>query len=141
MPRARRSIALFAMGMFLVLGCGGNSEYGTLHSVTGKVILDGQPMTKGYVRLVPDGAKVKTEPAGEIAEDGTYTIYTGNDSGAPAGTYKVTVTSGEIPDSAKPNALKTALAPRYANPQTSGLTLEVVPSPAPGKYDLKVSAR
>jgi hypothetical protein len=119
-------------------GCGGGEN---LLPVSGVVTNDGTPLTEGAVRFVPDASKgntAKTEPAGTIGSGGRYSLLTDGKTGAPPGWYKVSVSSGVIPDNTKPNVAKTSFAAKYSNPDTSGLSVEVKPG---GSYDLKVSAK
>jgi hypothetical protein len=143
LPAGRRvgPAAAIALALFLVAGCDGS---GSLQKVTGKVTVDGAPLTTGSVRFVPDAAKgnkSKDEPAGQIGSDGTYTLITNGKPGAPAGWYKVTVNATEVPESSNPFGGKALVAPRFNVPETSGLSVEVVSSPKSGAYDLTVSAR
>jgi hypothetical protein len=121
-------------------GCG-NSE--KLYSVSGKVTLGDTPLTVGVVTLVREGSsKAGANPVGTIESNGTYTVSTNKSRGAPAGKYKVAistmvppggqVTPGEKPPTGTPINLK------YNNPETSPLSIEVVPNPALGQYDLKL---
>jgi len=115
-----------------------------LRPVTGKVTVDGNPLTKGMVRFIPDKEKGNTgttESVGEIQADGTYTLYTNSKPGAPTGWYKVTVNASEVPDSSKPMTGKSLVDPKYSNAEHPLLSVEVVSSPSPGAYDLKVSSR
>lgn len=124
--------------LVFVSGCGGGDN---LLPVSGKVVCDGTPLTEGSVRFVPDGTKGNTsklEPAGTIGGGGSYSLLTDGKSGAPAGWYKVSVASGVIPDSSKPNVSGAKFAAKYSNPETSGLSVEVKPG---GSYDLKVTAK
>jgi hypothetical protein len=140
----RRGTAITLLGFFsavLVVGCGSDGV-GRLHPVQGKVLVDDQPLTKGSVRFVPDtsrGNTAKHEPVGEIGGDGLYVLTTTGKVGAPAGWYKVSVVSTDPPDSTKPNAIKSYVGRKYIDTATSGLTVEVVASPAAGAYDLKVT--
>jgi hypothetical protein len=135
------------LGFFLLLtlsGCGGDSL--ALVPVEGKVTIDGSPFSNGTVRFVPDRDKGNTspvEPIGEVGADGTYKLQSGGRAGAPLGWYKVGVvtTGSDIVDSAKPNSGKSGVAKRFGNPASSGLAVEVVASPQPGAYDLKVTAK
>jgi len=132
---------VLSAGIFLS-GCGGSEG---LQTVQGKVLLtDGKPLTKGAVRFVPDkdkGNKSTDEPIGEISADGSYSLQTAGKKGAAPGWYKVSVTSAEIPDSSKPNAVTSYVAPKFNNPDTSMLSVEVVASPGADAYNLKVSAK
>ena len=144
-PTVTRLVAI-RLGLFGLLvgmtGCGGSEG---LHAVKGKVLLtDGKPLTKGSVRFVPDkdkGNKSVDEPVGEIGSDGSYSLMTAGKKGAAAGWYNVSVTSAEIPDSSKPNAVTSYVAPHFNNPATSKLSVEVVASPGADAYNLKVSAK
>ncbi len=140
--RLSRSALVVAASVLVLSGCGGDQKNAA--TVSGKVTVDSQPMTKGSVRFVPDKAKGNTgsaEPVGQIAESGQYELTTNGKPGAPLGWYTVTVASGEIPDSGKPFATKGGVAPRFAQAETSKLSVEVVAAPAAGAYDLKVSAK
>jgi len=143
-PPVKRLIAACStlLVAFLTTGCGGSGA--TLHPVSGKVTADDQPLPKGSVRFVPDASKgntAKEEPVGEIGAGGVYTLLSTGGAGAPAGWYKVSVISADTPDSTKPLAAKSYVGKKYNDPQTSGLSVEVVASPSPGAYDLKVSAK
>jgi len=143
LSRRLTAVALVAVVAVALTGCG--SDPLNAASVKGKVLLDGKPLTKGSVRFVPDKAKGNTagvEPTGVIGDTGEYELITNGKSGAPLGSYTVCVVSGEIPDSGNPTAVpKGGPAPRFAQPETSKLSVDVVASPAAGAYDLKVSAK
>ncbi len=132
-----RLLAIFAAVCVLpfITGCGGG---GDLLSVSGSITCDGAPLTEGSVRFVPDTGKgntAKLEPAGTIS-GGKYSVLTDGKSGAPPGWYKVSVASGVIPDSTKPNVSTAPFAAKFSNPDTSGLSVEVKSG---GNYDLKVT--
>ncbi len=128
---------------FATAGCGGTVA---LSPVEGKVSVDGAPLTKGSIRFMPDkekGNAETVEPVGEIGAGGSYKLMSNGKSGAAAGWYKVGVngSGSEIPDSTKPLATKSPVASKFADPNLSGLKVEVVASPASGAYDFKVSAK
>src|SRR5262245_6775858 len=85
--RLRAAFApFFCAVVALASGCGGS--VGSLHEVKGKVTIDGNPMSGGSVRFVPDtakGNKSGLEPVGVIGTDGTYTVATAGKPGAPEG--------------------------------------------------------
>jgi hypothetical protein len=57
--------------------------------------------------------------------------------GAPLGWYKVTVTAQEPIDPSNPYAPpKHLISPKFSDPTTSGLAIEVLERPAAGAYDL-----
>jgi len=125
-------------GVTGLVGCGGGPR---LESVSGKVTLQGSPLTAGIVTFTPDASKGNTSKLtafGKIGEGGSYTIVTDGKDGAAAGWYKVSVSTDMPPMDApigKPAASIT-LNPKYKNPETSGLAIEVVASPNAGAYDL-----
>jgi len=122
------------LALVALTGCGGGSAG---LPVSGTVTVKGQPLTKGFVRFVPDaarGASVGTELVGGIGPDGKYDIP----NGVPPGWYKVSVATGETVDSTKPYATKSAVPARYLRPDTSGLTFEVKPN---GTYNLALAGK
>lgn len=147
--------ALLVVGPLGLLGCGGGGSSDKLVPVSGKVMSDADPLTTGTVTFYPDeskGNKTKLTPSGMIDKTGNYKLSTSDGTGAPLGWYKVAVSpmgmggmqaapsGGATTD---PNA---SLAPsggavnkKYLVPESSGLRVEVVASPAAGAYDLKVT--
>lgn len=131
-------------------GCD-SSGVGRTFPVTGKVTVDGQPLTAKTTVLLfkPDAAKGNTssfEPTGTVDADGNYKLATNGKSGAPPGWYQVVVTAREEAAPVHPKALKqhrpvarSLLSFKYGKVETSGLSIEVVENPAPGAYDLKLS--
>jgi hypothetical protein len=134
---------------FAITGCGGSGP--KLYSVKGKVTLDGSDLKAGTVAFIPDqarGNKVTKGPVGKINSDGTYTVATDGKDGAPLGFYKVTVNT-EMPgmnagpiDPSKPPTLPSGggdINKRFTSAETTSLSVEVVATPQPGQYDLKVT--
>jgi len=142
-PSGSRLWLRMAFVCCLVLpGCDGGS--GSLNKVSGKVTVDGSPLTRGSVRFVPDttkGNKSSAEPVGEIKPDGSYELTTNGKSGAPAGWYKVTVNATEQVDSSKPFSGKSLVPRKYNVPESTQLSVEVKASSKDGDYDLKVTSR
>src|SRR3954447_19688831 len=138
---------VLVIGLLLLPGCKGDQPSKKLVPVKGTVSVDGSPMQVGTVTFMPDAAKGnKTEgsAAGSIAADGTYKLFYGTQEGAPLGWYKV----GVSPQGMSANPSQTAPSPeaaakmvtsKFQNPETSGISVEVVSSPAAGAYDIKVS--
>jgi hypothetical protein len=89
----------------LVPGCG--KKLLPMAPVSGKVTVDGKPLTACQVVLVPDigipsveNRKGDTTPGlstGTIDSNGEYTIATAGTDGAPLGRYKVTVMPSMVP--------------------------------------------
>jgi len=124
----------------LIAGCDSGP---TLGPVTGRVTVNGKPLTAGWVNFKPDkakGNKFGGEAIGEINAQGEYTLETLGKKGAPLGKYKVTVsaTTATTPDNttAKPKSL---INTTYMHPDTTPLEVEVVTQPAAGAYDLKLT--
>jgi hypothetical protein len=135
------SVLTFAVTVLLSSGCGGEK----LYSVSGKVTVGDQPLTAGMVSLTPDtskGNKGSAGPIGPIKSDGTYSLTTEGKTGAPAGWYKVCILPGMPsmgtdlkPDGKAPPMPKLGINPKYGNPSTTDLVVEVKASGGP--YDLK----
>jgi hypothetical protein len=134
---------------FAASGCGDASGVGKTLPVAGRITLDGVPLTAAttVVLFKPDKAKGNAspwEPTGTVDNQGKYTLNTKGKRGAPPGWYKVIVTAVE----AQPNAVKgkrlqlptpKSLVPaRYGQAATTTLAVEVVESPGPEAYDLKL---
>jgi hypothetical protein len=123
---------------------------GKLYPVTGKVSLNHTPLgiDGAAVRFTPDvsrGNGSKFDAFGAIQSDGTFTLYTHDREGVALGWYRVAVTVPPVTparlEPPNPNRKKVSLpsAPipiRYANPDRSGLAVEVVETPNAGHYDL-----
>lgn len=88
--------AVLLSGLFCT-SCSGNSG---LNPVRGKVLHKGEPVEGAVVTFHPKGgADVWTVlPVGQTAGDGTFTLNTGNNSGAPAGEYIVTLICPQMVD-------------------------------------------
>jgi hypothetical protein len=125
-------------------GCGHSGA--KLVPVVGKVTVDGQPLTlttaEGSVSFRPEkGSENRKEPAGAIDKDGTYRLLTDGKEGAPPGRYRVLVVIVEPidPKSGFPHGKrKSYVNYKYSDPKTTDLVIDVVASPAPGAYDLKL---
>ncbi len=146
-----RFLVVFLATCVALPGCGGSG--GKLYPVKGKVTVDGPDLKAGVITYVPDKAKgntVSKGPVGSIGKDGTYAVTTDGKDGAPLGWYKVTVVTqmpgmdaGPAADPSKPPTLPSGMGgdvnKSYASAETTTLRIEVVASPTPGQYDLKVS--
>ena len=111
------------------------SSGGSLHPVRGKVSVNGQPAAGAVLVFHPEGANLETiPPTAIVGPDGTFTLATGDKSGAPAGKYAVTVTWPDT--SKKPTEIQVMIGAnpydgpdqlkgRYATPQRSPLRAEV----------------
>ena len=84
-------------------GCSSHPETG---QVTGKVTIDGQPMTYGRVQFAPiatqDQLEVGKPAFGYIQSDGGYRLSTyGNDDGALVGQHRVIILNKSETEQAK----------------------------------------
>jgi hypothetical protein len=130
-----RAAALAAVA--LLAGCGGGG------SVSGKVTLDGQPLTSGTVTFHP----IASGPVaiGTIGSDGRYELAVGQDRSVPPGEYLVTVEATE-PVAAEPTPAKGPPRPpaapkritpaKYADRATTDLRFTV--KPGGNKIDLEL---
>ena len=113
---------------------------GEMAPVSGKVTVDGHPVTSGQVSLIPTDASISTGGsvcAGTIESSGNYVINTAGKTGAPLGKYKVTVTVSMVPTGDS----KMSSAPfnsKYSDQAKTPLTFTVEANPQPGAYDLKM---
>ena len=135
MSKLKHYFPLLILAIFVVSGCGGDSL--NMAEVKGKVLLDGQPLTAGSVRFIPDNTKGTEGPPSEgtINEQGEFTLIgAGGVEGAIIGFHKVTVTVpsaepvGSTPDGTPPPATPPAsvtIPNRYADFTTTDLTFEV----------------
>jgi len=141
--RAVRRLAvpvLVAAVVLLPVGCGDSGP--RLVPVKGTVTVGGKALTRGSVSFRPDKSrdeKGTAEPAGNIEADGTYTMYTNGRPGAPVGKYVVLVVSTGDLDPANPSAAPKSMIPaKYSSQDSVQFQIEVVESPAPGQYDIKL---
>jgi len=110
--------ALVALGAIVSLGCSDGRPARV--PVSGRVVIDGKPLSCGFVRLISP----TTRPAGgQIGSDGRFHLGCFDErDGAPLGTHKVTVTAQKVLDSRRTRWL----APKkYVDPETSGLTATI----------------
>ena len=129
--------AILALLCCFVLGCG-DSKY-KVHPVRGEVYFEGQPAFGATIHFHP----VATDhpPAfATVQADGTYELSTyGEDDGAVAGDYLVTINwieEEKIDDEVVTSPDR--LGGRYAKPESSGLkaTIEEGENEVP-RFDLK----
>lgn len=111
-------IAMLLLG-FWVGGCESKPR---LVAVTGKVMMQGKPLTAGNIFFHPDIANEyrKDKPSSQLRLDGSFTIKTFPfGEGVPPGRYRVTLS---------PDLASRIQRPVYADPSSSPWNLEVPPS-------------
>lgn len=127
---------LLPSGLILLVlaaaGCGGVSDAPVLAKVTGVVMLDGKPLTKGSVQFTPDSSQGTSGrmALGDIGPDGEFTLTTSTPGdGAQVGFHKVSVVCVDAPPfdpkNPVPTTVKWLIPEKYGVEQTSGLTAEV----------------
>jgi hypothetical protein len=128
-PTWRWLVLLAALGS---VSCSGNG----LPSVQGKVLYKDQPASGALVTFHPREITATTAlPTGLVREDGTFTLITGEEAGAPAGEYVVTVIWSEPAPRAKgasllePPDTRDRLRGAYANPATSNFKVAIKNGP------------
>jgi len=88
--------------------------------VSGQVLIDGKPLTFGFIRLLPKDGRPAT---GTIGPDGRFALTTFEPGdGAPLGTHPVTIFALEQLSSTRQ---KWHAPKKYVDPRTSGLTATV----------------
>jgi len=132
----------------LAAGCGGTYVDGVrIYPVSGTVLVEGQPLTgvpQGSVAFHPDAAQGNQSlhiPTGKIQPDGKFELLTGGKKGAPIGKYKVLVSALENKLEEGPSTPRYILDEKYYTREKTDLIVEVLESPAPGYYDLKVTKK
>jgi len=88
--------------------------------VAGKVLIDGQPLTYGFIQVIPENDRAATA---KIGPDGSFrlTTFEENDGCVP-GHHKVAVIANE---SLNPLTQKWHAPQKYMETGTSGLTIDV----------------
>lgn len=88
--------------------------------VAGQVLIDGQPLPCGYIRLIPPNARPS---GGQIGSDGRFRLQCFEKcDGAVRGVHQVTVTAVEPVDR---RTQRWHAPKKYIRPETSGLTATV----------------
>jgi hypothetical protein len=109
---------LLAVLLLTVAGCGDGRPARV--TVSGRVLIDGEPLTQGIVQFVPDGARPS---ASKIDAEGRFklTCYDGGDGIVP-GTHRVMIAAKEMLGESK---VKWLAPPKYADFRSSELSFEI----------------
>lgn len=106
------------VGLSLLVGCGDGRP--TRVPISGRVTIDGEPLTTGRITIIPSNAR---PASGDIGPDGRFTLNTFEDNdGAVLGKHKVTVLASEILSG---NSLKWHAPKEYADLVTTDLEVEI----------------
>lgn len=114
-----RIVTCLALAGVLLASSGCDSRP-TRVPVAGRVLIDGQPLTTGFVRVIPENDRPAT---GEIGPDGRFvlTTFEGED-GCVLGTHRVEIIAKQ---SQGYTAIKWLTPQKYQDATTSGLTITV----------------
>jgi hypothetical protein len=128
MNTARKLGLAGALGIaLLVPGCGRPP----LTPVHGKVSYKGAALPSGVIVFAPDSTRGERGAIaiGKIQGDGSYTLYTGETPGVPAGWYRVTVSSLAATSFTAPaqgfSFPQSIIPEKYRDPEQSMLACEV----------------
>jgi hypothetical protein len=112
-------VVLFAVTT--TIGCGGNRP--SLKKLSGRVLLDGKPLTKGSVRIAPADMR----PAyGNLDSEGRFTLTTYDiGDGVAYGTHPVAVSSFEVRGPDDRQVREWFIPPKYGDAKSSGLTATI----------------
>jgi len=121
------------------LGCsGGPDDAPETIPVTGTVTLDGAPLSDARVTFIPDGSGQAA--SGPTDAEGKFTLKTNGLDGAPAGKYKVSVSSSApepMPGVDDEESSQSAIPAKYSNADESGFTADVSAGSNDFTFDLK----
>jgi hypothetical protein len=123
-----RRAFLGVIGAVFVAGCG--PKFNTtpppkVYPVKGKVLLaGGEPVSGGIITFHPKN-RLGHEASGEIGRDGSFQLTTiVKDDGALPGSYTVSV-NPYFKDGRVTTVPASPVPPKFGEPETSGLTVEV----------------
>lgn len=118
MPRHLHFLWIVAVALLATSGCSDGRPQRV--PVAGQVLIDGKPLTHGYVRFTPSDSRAST---GALDSEGKFklTCFEPGD-GVVLGTHQVTV-MGQEPIGQE--TIKWHAPKKYADPASSGLTQEI----------------
>ena len=103
-------------------GCGQNADQRV--PVAGRVLIDGQPLTGGTIRFVPEAGRPASSA---IMADGSFdlaseSVQRASEAGVPPGSYRVQVSASKIVDD---ETIHWNAPEKYADFRTSGLSVTI----------------
>lgn len=115
------------------VGCSGP----TFVPLEGVLTLGGEAVEGATVCLTPKDREVGRDAAGTTDADGRFVVSTGSDPGCVVGEYSISVLKIEqTGDSVLTARAKNVFPEQYADPSTSGLSVDVQKNAAPLRLDL-----
>jgi hypothetical protein len=143
--------ALVCASVIFLIGCGTADDSARRVPVSGRVTYNGEPLGTGSVIFRPDARRGNTETheaRGAIDAQGNYRLATqtgsGPKEGVAPGWYRVAVVAVKEADKSArrraglPPPDQPLIPPKYANPDTSQIAIQVTEAPSPGAYDIKL---
>ena len=133
MPTSASLVRLLAAAFLAIVVAGCGSGKAPLAPVRGKVYYRGAPLPGGTIVFTPDESRGGNGPLArsEIQPDGAFTLRTGDQPGAAAGWYRITVVAVEpspvLAAGQRFAAPRSLLPDKYRDPELSGLRCEVRP--------------
>ena len=132
----RLPVLLFVVPMLALLsGCGAAEEPLEFGEVSGKLTLNGAPLTTAMIVF----NRTETGHGGSATADGEGK-YVVSDK-LPSGNYQVLITPAPIkppnPGEPAPVIPPNKIPAKYSSPATSGLAADVAPGPNTFDFDLK----
>jgi hypothetical protein len=114
---ARPTIGL-AVLLVLISGCSDGRPERV--PISGRVTIDGHPVTKGYIILAPDGAR---SAQGRIDSEGRFTLGTFDETdGAVVGKHRVGVISRDV---LSPTKIRWLAPQKYVDPRYSNVEVTI----------------
>lgn len=145
----RMYLIALAFMMVAVIGCGGGSSEPLVDvvAVSGKVTLNGEPLSGAGITFIPQGAGTGRPCYGATGDDGAYVLKTQDGrEGCPVGKCKVIISKyamedgTPVGDDPEAGALGMEhLPPQYSSAEKTKLSADV---PAGGKsFDFDLEAK
>jgi hypothetical protein len=134
-------IAVMVMLGAAFAGCHKSGE--SLQPISGKVTLQGRPITAGVVRI--RNPQLGIDMTARLGPDGGYEVMRAQGPGLPEGTYQVAITplwigrgrTSMVEPSPRSSEQESEIPARYRQASTSGLTLVVKPGPNQFNIDMR----
>ncbi len=118
LPRVPSPLAIATLGLLAIVGCGESGP--EIVPVSGQVIIDGEPLTRGNIQVIPKGYRAAS---GKIGPDGRFTLTTFEPGdGVVRGTHQVAVSSHE---NLSPGQQKWYAPKTYLDATRSGLQITI----------------